>query len=142
MLSVLATACIHVVFSKLTRMSVDPQVRDREVGVKRMDEESAHVLARRVTRTPGYRVLDVRRAWSAMWAWQVEAEDRRTGERLLLLSEDQFDVRLMVEAGQPGTEGSTTAQTTAQAAHTNERAAAHHSSPRAQAHAINIRPGP
>jgi len=33
-----------------------------------------------------------------MWAWHVEAEDRRTGERLLLLSEYQFDARLMVDS--------------------------------------------
>jgi len=89
-----------------------------------MDEESAYVLARRVTRTPGYCVLEVRRAWSAAVAWQVEAEDRRTGARLLLLSEDQFDRRLMVEAEQPSTRKITTAQTTAHTAHTNERAAA------------------
>ncbi len=121
MLGVLVTAHIHVVFPKLTRTSIDPQVRDRKVGVKRMDEESAHALARRVTSTAGYRVLEVRRAWSAMWAWQVEAEYRRTGERLLLFNEDQFDRRLMMEAGQPDTGEITTAQTTA---HTNERAAA------------------
>jgi hypothetical protein len=89
-----------------------------------MDEEYAYTLARRVEHTPAYRVLEVRRAWSAAVAWQVEAEDRRTGERLLLLSEDQFDSRLMVEAGQPTTGAITTAQTTAHAAHTNERAAA------------------
>ncbi len=89
-----------------------------------MTEEHAYGLALHVERTPGYRVLEVRRAWSAAVAWQVEAEDRRTGERLLLLSDDQFDVRLMVEAGQPDTGGITTAQTTAHAAHTNERAAA------------------
>lgn len=86
-----------------------------------MTEEQAYTLAARVARTPSYRVLEVRHAWSAMHAWQVEAEDRRTGERLLLLSEDQFDGRLMVEAGQPTTKEITTAQTTA---HTNERAAA------------------
>ncbi len=56
-----------------------------------------------------------------MHAWHVEAEDRRTGKRLLLLSEDQFDRRLMGEAGQSDTGEITTAQTTA---HTNERAAA------------------
>jgi len=71
-----------------------------------------------------YTVIEARRAWSVAYAWQVEAEDRRTGERLLLLSEDQFDRRLMVEAGQPTTGAITTAQTTAHAAHTNERAAA------------------
>ncbi len=71
----------------------------------------------------GYRVLKVRRAWSAAIAWQVEAEDRRTGERLLLLSDDQFDTRLS-EAGQPTTGKITTAQTTACTAQTHERAAA------------------
>jgi len=88
-----------------------------------MDEEQAYALAASVDRTLSYRVLEVRRAWSAMYAWQVEAEDRRTGERLLLLKEDQFDSRLM-EAGQPTTGEITTTQTTAHTAHTNERAAA------------------
>jgi len=46
---------------------------------------------------PGYRVLEVRRAWSAAVAWQVEAEDCRTGAHLLLLSEDQFDNRLAAD---------------------------------------------
>ncbi len=114
MLGVLVTAHIHVVFPKLTRMTVDPQVRDREVGVKRMDEESAYVLARRVTRTPGYCVLEVRRAWSAAVAWQVEAEDRRTGERLLLLSKDQFDNHLA--ADRPTTAQPITAHTIKRAA--------------------------
>jgi len=45
--------------------------------------------------------LEVRRAWSAATAWQVEIEDRRTGKRLLLLSEDQFDARPTV--GEPTT---------------------------------------
>ncbi len=89
-----------------------------------MDEQQAYTLAARVERMPSYGVLEVRHAWSAMWAWHVEAEDRRTGERLLFLSEDQFDRRLMMEAGQPTTGEITTAQTTAHAAHTNERAAA------------------
>jgi len=56
-----------------------------------VNEEQAHALAQRIERTPGYCVLKVRRAWSAAVAWQVEAEDTRTGERLLLLREDQFD---------------------------------------------------
>lgn len=56
-----------------------------------MDEGRAYSLARRIERTPGYRVRGVRRAWSAAYAWQVEAVDTRTGERLLLLREDQFD---------------------------------------------------
>ncbi len=60
-----------------------------------MDEGRAYALARRVGRTPDYRVLEVRRAWSAAVAWHVDVEDRRTGERLLLLDEDQFDTRLM-----------------------------------------------
>jgi len=90
---------------------------------KHMDEERACDLARRVERTPGYRVLEVRRAWSAAVAWQVETAGRHTGERLLLLSEAQFDARLY-EAGQPDTGEITTAQTTAQVAYTNERAAA------------------
>ncbi len=91
-----------------------------------LTQERAYELALRVTRTPGYSVLEVRRAWSAMWAWHVEVHEYRAGERLLLLSEDQFDSRLMVEAGQPkpNTGDITTAQTTAHAAHTNERAAA------------------
>ncbi len=88
-----------------------------------MTEERACALARRVAATPGYRVLEVRRAWSAAVAWQVEAEDCLTGERLLLLSEDQFDSRLY-EAGQPTTREITIAQTTARTAQTNERAAA------------------
>jgi len=61
--------------------------------LKRLNEEQAYALALRLARTPGYRIVEVRRAWSALWAWHVEAEDRRTGERLLLLSDDQFDRR-------------------------------------------------
>lgn len=80
-----------------------------------MNEEQAYTLARRVARTPGYRIVEVRRAWSAMWAWHVEAEDFRTGERLLLLSDDQFDRRLAADTP-------TAAQPIA--AHTIERAAA------------------
>ncbi len=102
-----------------------------------LDESRAYALARRIARTPGYRVLNVRRAWSAAVAWQVEAEDRRTGEYLLLLSENTFDSRL-TRAGQLVTGEITTAH----AAHIHERAAAHHSSPRAQAHATNVEPGP
>ncbi len=56
-----------------------------------MDEERAYALARRIERMPGYRALEVRRAWSAAVAWQVEVKDRRTGARLLLLDESQFD---------------------------------------------------
>jgi len=106
-----------------------------------MIEERAYALARRIARTSGYRVLEVRRAWSAAVAWQVEAADDRTGERLLLLSEAQFDHRLM-EAGQPTTGEITTAQTTA---HTNERAAATpiaSRAPRPTFDTSNIRPGP
>ena len=66
-----------------------------------LTEEQANALALRITGTPGYRVLEVRRAWSAATAWQVEIEDRRTGERLLLLSDDQFDAR--PTAGEPTT---------------------------------------
>ncbi len=67
-----------------------------------LSESQAHALARRVASTPGYRVLEVRHAWSAATAWQVAIEDRRTGGRLLLLSEDQFDARPM-SAGEPTT---------------------------------------
>ncbi len=66
-----------------------------------LSESQAHALARRVASTPGYRVLEVRHAWSAATAWQVEIEDRRTGERLLLLNDDQFDAR--PTAGEPTT---------------------------------------
>jgi len=88
-----------------------------------LTEEQACALASRIASTPGYRVLEVRRAWSAAIAWQVEAEDRRTGERLLLLNEDQFDTRPMMEAGQPTTGEITIAQMTACTAQTHERAA-------------------
>jgi len=79
-----------------------------------LTEEQAYALASRIEQTPSYRVLEVRHAWSAMWAWQVEAEDRRTGERLLLLSEDQFDRRLA--ADRPTTAQPITAQTIKRAA--------------------------
>jgi len=86
-----------------------------------MDEEQAYALAARVDRMLSYSVLEVRRAWSAMHAWHVEAEDRRTGERLLLLDENQFNRRLA--ADRP-----TTAQPiTAQVRPVVKRAAAHHS---------------
>jgi hypothetical protein len=85
-----------------------------------MTEERAYALALRVAGTGSYRVLDVRRAWSAAVAWQVVAEDCRTNERLLLLSENQFDARLM-EAGQPEAGEIMTVQTTAQSAHTEAR---------------------
>ncbi len=62
--------------------------------LRRMDEEAARTLARQVARTKGYRVDDVRRAWSAAWAWHVEATVARTGARLLLLSHDQWDGHL------------------------------------------------
>jgi len=84
-----------------------------------MTEERAYVLALHVAGTGSYRVLDVRRAWSTTVAWQGVAEDRRTDEHLLLLSENQFDARLM-EAGQPDAGEIIIAQVTA---HTNERAA-------------------
>ncbi len=79
-----------------------------------MNEEGAYALAQRVTRTPGYSVLEVRRAWSAAVAWHVAINEHRTGERLLLLDEsqfDRFDSRLTADR-------STTAQPiAAQAAH-------------------------
>ncbi len=53
----------------------------------------------------------------------VEGDEHRTGERLLLLSENQFDARL-TEAGQPDAGEITTAQTTARL---EKRAVAHHS---------------
>lgn len=56
-----------------------------------MFDGQAYELARRVGTTPGWRVIDVRRAWSSAWAWQVEAVDERTGERALLLSDDQWE---------------------------------------------------
>ncbi len=59
-----------------------------------MDEGRARTLARQVARTKGYRVDDMRRAWSAAWAWQVEVTAARTGERLLLLSNDHRDDHL------------------------------------------------
>jgi len=65
-----------------------------------MDKEHAHALARRVAATPGYCVVEVRRAWSAMWAWHVEVQEHCTDERLLLLDDDQFDSRLRVMAGE------------------------------------------
>ena len=89
----------------------------KEVIELHMSEKRAYALAQRVVRTPGYRVLEVRRAWSAAVAWQVEAEDCRTGARLLLLSEAQFDVRL-TGTGQPRTRESVTAHPlAAQVAH-------------------------
>jgi len=99
-----------------------------------LNESRAYTLALRIASTPGYRVLEVRRAWSAAVAWQVEAAERRTGARLLLLSDDQFDGRLM-GAAQPDTDGrlmgaaqpDTGEITTAQVAPIVKRAAAHHS---------------
>jgi len=87
--------------------------------IRYLTQERAYDLALRVTRTPGYSVLEVRRAWSAMWAWHVEAEDRRTGERLLLLDESQFDNRLAADrptTAQPITAQPITAQTIKRAA--------------------------
>jgi len=54
-----------------------------------------------------------------MWAWHVEAEDRRTGERLLLLDENQFNRRLAADrptTAQPITAQPITAQTIKRAA--------------------------
>jgi hypothetical protein len=59
-----------------------------------MDEGQAHALANRVAATAGYVVDDVRRAWSAAWAWQVDVIDLRTGARLTLLAEDHWDDHL------------------------------------------------
>ncbi len=59
-----------------------------------MDEGRVGALAGRIAGTPGYVVADVRHAWSAAWAWQVAATVARTGERLLLLSHDQWDDHL------------------------------------------------
>ena len=59
-----------------------------------MDEGRARTLARQVARTKGYRVDDMRRAWSAAWAWHVEATVERTGARLLRVSEDHWDDHL------------------------------------------------
>jgi len=36
-----------------------------------------------------------------MHAWQVTIEDRRTGEHILLLDDNQFDARLTSEAEEP-----------------------------------------
>lgn len=62
-----------------------------------LNESRAYTLALRIASTPDYGVLELRRAWSAMHAWQVTIEDCRTGERLLLLSEAQFDSRLAAD---------------------------------------------
>ncbi len=59
-----------------------------------MDEGRARALADRIAATQGYVVDDVRRTWSAAWAWHVEATVERTGARLLLLSEDHWDDHL------------------------------------------------
>ncbi len=53
-----------------------------------MDEDLAVLLAQRVTQAEGYRVVDVRIAWSAATAWRVDAADTRSDGRLLLLDED------------------------------------------------------
>ncbi len=63
-----------------------------------MDEGRAHALAGLVAGTPGYVDDDVRRAWSAAWAWQGAATRERTGERLLLLSKDHWDDHLACTA--------------------------------------------
>ena len=81
-----------------------------------MTEERARALALRVARTPGYSVIEVCQAWSAMWAWQVEIAEYRAGKRVLLLHKDQFDDHF-AETEQPSI-GETT---------TIERAGAHHS---------------
>jgi len=66
-----------------------------------MNEGQARALATRIAATAGYAVGSVRRAWSAAGAWQVEADDERTGQRLTLLSDDQWDDHL---AGTPRVE--------------------------------------
>jgi len=108
----LRTACLATPLTfTVTQVRASGKVR----GVHQlMDEERAYTLAARVARTPSYGVLEVRRAWSAMYAWQVEAKDRRTGERLLLLSEDQFDNRRA--ADRPTTAQPITVQTIKHAA--------------------------
>ncbi len=69
--------------------------------IRYLTEERAYDLALRVAHTPGYNVLDVRRAWSAMHSWQVEIEDCQSGERILLLNDDQFDSHLQTMEGNP-----------------------------------------
>ncbi len=59
-----------------------------------MDEGRARALANRIAATKGYVVVDVRRAWSAAWAWHVAASVERTGARLLLLSDDHWNDHL------------------------------------------------
>jgi len=93
---------------------VQGRVKGRCINARLLTEEQAYALASRIASTPGYCVLEVRRAWSAAVAWQVEAEDRRTGERLLLLNEDQFDSRLA--ADRPTIAQPITAQTIKRAA--------------------------
>ncbi len=78
-----------------------------------MNEEQAYALARRVARTPGYSVLEVRRAWSALRAWHVATNEHRTGERILLLNDDQFDARLHIGAGKGTLGENSTAHSTA-----------------------------
>jgi hypothetical protein len=63
-----------------------------------MDEERACTLALRITQTSRCHALEVRRAWSAAVAWQVEMADNKTGERTTLLSEEQFDAYLRTKA--------------------------------------------
>ncbi len=70
------------------------QVKQGKGVLELMTEEHAHGLAVRVVQTPGHSVIEVWRAWSAMWAWRVEAQEHRTGCHLLLLNDDQFDARL------------------------------------------------
>jgi len=59
-----------------------------------MDEGQARGLAGRIAATAGYVVADVRRAWSAASAWQVAVTREHTGERLTLLSDDDWDDHL------------------------------------------------
>ncbi len=59
-----------------------------------MDEGQARALADRIAATAGYVIVDVRRAWSAAWAWQVAVTREHTAERLTLLSDDDWDDHL------------------------------------------------
>jgi len=87
---------------RLCQIPVATSITHAERGrIGYLTEERAHDLVLRVAHTPGYSVLEVRRAWSAMHAWQVTIEDRRTGEHILLLDDNQFDARLTSEAEEP-----------------------------------------
>ena len=116
------------------------QTRGEEVGIEHLTEERAHALALRVMRTPGYRVVEVRRAWSAMWAWHVEVHEHRTGERVLLLSEDQFDARLIEVRPPKLGENHHNPDNSPCSPHKSARPP-HPLASRAQVHALHARPG-